>query len=70
MKKFLRIQEAAQFLGCSTSTLRNWDKQKKLLPDRHPINNYRVYRIENLEALILDLKPKLRVRKLKIKIEE
>lgn len=70
MKKFLTIQEAAEFLNVSSSTLRNWDKQKKLVPDRHPINNYRVYRIEKLEAFISDIKPQPRVRKIKIKIEE
>lgn len=39
----LRIAEAANLLGVSISTLRNWDRQGKLSPRRHPINRYRIY---------------------------
>ena len=40
---FLTIAEAANLLGVSVSTLRNWDRQNKLKPRRHPINGYRIY---------------------------
>lgn len=40
---FLTIAEAAKLLGVSVSTLRNWDRQNKLKPRRHPINGYRIY---------------------------
>jgi excisionase family DNA binding protein len=39
----LTIAEAASLLGVSVSTLRNWDRQGKLKPRRHPINGYRMY---------------------------
>jgi DNA-binding transcriptional MerR regulator len=39
----LNITEAACLLGVSVSTLRNWDRQGKLKPRRHPINGYRMY---------------------------
>lgn len=39
----LTIAEAASLLGVSISTLRNWDRQGKLTPRRHPINGYRMY---------------------------
>lgn len=39
----LNITEAANLLGVSVSTLRNWDRQGKLKPRRHPINGYRMY---------------------------
>lgn len=39
----LNIAEAANLLGVSVSTLRNWDRQGKLKPRRHPINGYRMY---------------------------
>lgn len=39
----LTIAEAASLLGVSVSTLRNWDRQNKLKPRRHPINRYRIY---------------------------
>ncbi|WP_041865001.1 MerR family DNA-binding transcriptional regulator [Sphingomonas sp. MM-1] len=39
----LTITEAAALLGVSVSTLRNWDRQGKLSPRRHPLNGYRIY---------------------------
>lgn len=39
----LTIAQAANLLGVSVSTLRNWDRQGKLTPHRHPINGYRMY---------------------------
>jgi DNA-binding transcriptional MerR regulator len=49
---YLRIQEAAEFLGVSPNTLRNWGRQEKVPEFRHPINNYRLYRRSDLEALL------------------
>jgi excisionase family DNA binding protein len=39
----LTIAEAAKLLEVSISTLRNWDRNGKLKPRRHPINGYRMY---------------------------
>jgi len=50
--KYITIKEAAKILGVSTLTLRNWDKNDKLKAFRHPMNNYRVYRQEDLEKVI------------------
>jgi excisionase family DNA binding protein len=33
MDRLLRISEAAEQLGVSESTLRRWEKEKRLLPD-------------------------------------
>ena len=49
---FLTISEAADFLGVSTATLRNWDRAGKLKPRRHPHNGYRIYLHEDLEAVL------------------
>jgi len=67
--KYITINAAAKILGVTTLTLRNWDKQGKLLASRHPLNNYRVYNITDIENLIKRIdcgKP----RKLKIQIFE
>src|SRR5436190_14230691 len=48
----LTISEAADFLGVSTATLRNWDRSGKLKPRRHPQNRYRIYLHEDLEAVL------------------
>ena len=51
-KDFLTIKEAADFLGVTTTTLRNWDRREKLVPVRHPVNGYRLYRKSDLERLL------------------
>jgi len=50
-KKYYTIKGAAELLGVSAITLRNWDRKKKLLAYRHPINNYRIYKSDQLELL-------------------
>lgn len=47
----IRIAEAANILGVSISTLRNWDRQGKLTPHRNPMNGYRMY--DQIEVLRL-----------------
>jgi DNA (cytosine-5)-methyltransferase 1 len=49
---YLRIQEAAAFLGVSPNTLRNWGREEKVPEFRHPVNNYRLYRRGDLEELL------------------
>jgi DNA-binding transcriptional MerR regulator len=49
---YLRIQEAAEFLGVSPNTLRNWGRGEKVPEFRHPVNNYRLYRRSDLEELL------------------
>ncbi len=55
MKKiedYLQIKEAAEFLGVTRATLRNWEKHGKLNSHRHLINRYRLYKREDLEVLL------------------
>jgi len=49
--EFLTVGEAAARLAVTTTTLRNWDKAGKLKPHRHPINHYRLYKADDIEAL-------------------
>ena len=49
---YLRIREAAAFLGVSPNTLRNWGREDKITEFRHPVNNYRLYRRSDLEAVL------------------
>jgi DNA-binding transcriptional MerR regulator len=53
--KYITIKQAATILGVSPLTLRNWDKSGKFIAARHPINNYRVYKTEDLEDLIMQI---------------
>lgn len=49
---FLTVTQAAQVLGVCPKTLKNWDRANKLKPLRHPVNAYRLYRREDLEAFL------------------
>jgi len=51
-KKYYTIKQAAKVLGVTPLTLRNWDKGGKLKAYRHPINNYRVYKSDQLELFL------------------
>ncbi len=54
-KKYVTIKEAAYILGVSPLTLRNWDKNGKFPASRHPMNNYRVYKTNDLLSIIDDI---------------
>ncbi len=51
-KKYLLVQEVARLLGVTPLTIRNWDSKGKLVAYRNPLNNYRMYKVEDVEALI------------------
>jgi predicted site-specific integrase-resolvase len=48
---YVTIKQAAEILGVSPLTLRNWDKSGKFPARRHPMNNYRVYKLSDLESV-------------------
>ena len=52
---YFSIKEAAEILGVTPLTLRNWDKSGKFPANRHPMNNYRVYKKSALVRLIEDI---------------
>ncbi len=54
-KNYLTIKDVAKLLNVTPLTLRNWDKRGKLIAYRHPINNYRVYKKEDLEVFLRKL---------------
>ncbi len=52
LRDFLRISEAAEYLGVSPNTLRNWERTGKILAQRHPVNRYRLFRQQDLDFLL------------------
>lgn len=52
LKNFLRISEAAEYLGVSPNTLRNWENAGKIMAVRHPLNSYRLFSRKDLDALL------------------
>ena len=53
--EYITIKEAAYVLGVSPLTLRNWDKNGKFPAQRHPMNNYRVYKLSDLMRIVEDI---------------
>lgn len=49
---YLTIREAAEFLGVSANTLRNWGRDGKVPMHRNPINAYRLFKRSDLERLL------------------
>jgi site-specific DNA-methyltransferase (adenine-specific) len=50
--EYLTVGEAAALLGVTAATLRNWDRSGKFRSVRHPLNSYRLYRREDLHAIL------------------
>lgn len=50
--KYFTIKQAAKLLHVTPLTLRNWDKKGFLKAYRNPVNNYRIYRLDQLEEFI------------------
>ena len=53
--QYLTIKNAAKLHHVSPLTLRNWDKKGILRPYRHPVNNYRLYKLDQIEGLLREL---------------
>lgn len=49
---YLTIKEAAEFLGVSLNTLRNWGRDGKVPMHRNPVNGYRLFKKSDLEQLL------------------
>jgi len=54
-KQYLTVNEVAKILGVSPLTIRNWDQKGRLVAHRNPLNNYRLYKIEDIEKLIKEI---------------
>ncbi len=52
LRDYLRISEAADYLGVSPNTLRNWERAGKIVAHRHPVNRYRLFKREDLEVVL------------------
>jgi MerR family transcriptional regulator, copper efflux regulator len=58
--QYLTVGQAAEFLGVCAKTLRNWARLGKVQAARHPVNHYRLYRREQLIALLAEVAPERR----------
>lgn len=67
LRDFLRISEAAEYLGVSPNTLRNWENAGKIAAHRHPVNGYRLFKQDELDALLSSLQEPRKTLKKKSK---
>lgn len=52
MKKgLITVREVAKLFDVSAQTVRRWDQKGRLKAQRHPMNNYRVYRLVELKKI-------------------
>ena len=52
LDSYLTVAEAAEYLGVSANTIRNWGRDGKIKERRHPINNYRLFKVVDLERIL------------------
>jgi len=55
LNEYMKIKEAAEFLGVCVHTLRNWDRKNIFKPRRNPVNKYRYYKKEDLIRFLKQL---------------
>lgn len=53
--QYITIKKASKLLHVTPLTLRNWDKRGILRPYRHPVNNYRIYKLDQIEMFLRKL---------------
>lgn len=58
---FVTIAEACKCLGVAQNTLRSWGAHGKIQEYRHPLNNYRLYRLDDINALAKVLQSPVKV---------
>lgn len=51
-RALIRVKEAAELLEVSPNTIRAWGASGKIPEYRHPVNNYRLYKRNELEGLM------------------
>lgn len=70
MPEYISIKETARLVGVSPQTLRKWEKDGHLVPYRNPVNNYRMYKVEQIEAFIEEMRSdRARRGKFKLKVK-
>ena len=52
LRDFITIRQAADMIGVSPATLRNWDRTGKLKAVRNPANRYRLYSLDAVQAFL------------------
>jgi len=54
--EFVLVKKAAELLGVCPNTIRAWGAEGKITEHRHPINGYRMYKREDIDRLLEQLR--------------
>ena len=54
LDEYLKIAEAAEFLGIAQNTLRKWADEGRIAVRVNPANGYRLFRREDLEKFLME----------------
>jgi DNA (cytosine-5)-methyltransferase 1 len=54
--EFVLVKKAAELLGVCPNTIRAWGAEGKLSEHRHPINGYRMYKRDDIDRLLEQLR--------------
>jgi len=65
--RFLTVGEAAELLSVAPNTVRGWGAAGKLTEYRHPVNNYRLFKLKDVERLSRQIAAPRPITKQKIK---
>ena len=68
--EFVTIAEACKRLGVAPNTLRSWGALGKIEEYRHPLNNYRLYRLDDLESLVEKLQSPLKLSEMNVNLKK
>ena len=49
---YLTVKQAAEYVGVAPNSLRNWDAAGKITVYRHPVSNYRLFKVADLKKLL------------------
>lgn len=60
---FVRVKEAAEMLSVSPNTIRAWGAAGKIAEHRHPVNNYRLFKVKDLQAIVAKMNAPARPKK-------
>lgn len=54
-EQFLTVKQAAERLGVAPNTLRAWGSSGKIPEYRHPVNNYRLFKPEDIDRILQEI---------------
>jgi len=55
LSDYVKVAEAAEILGVSQGTLRNWPEAGKIPMHKNPVNGYRLFDRRDLESFLSEI---------------